>query len=166
VIAAAWGYLRGRATLPVRVISSTPKEFIRSRNFPTLLSLPVISMVRRFGLHVHDLGAENVRDLHHLGARLGIHAIDLHEDQFAVHVFALAEILHLEHVRQLVELLDDLFERGVVAVRDDGHARMAGSCVGRDIERVNVVAAPAEKPGHAREHAELVFHQEQKWYVA
>ena len=30
---------------------------------------------------------------------------------------------------------------------------------GGDVERVNVVAAAAEKAGHAREHAELVFHQ-------
>jgi len=84
---------------------------------------------------------------------------DLHEHQLAVHIFALAEILHLEHVRQLVELLDDLFQRGVVAGRDDGHARRGRVVRGRDVERVNVVAAPAEQPGHPREHAELVLNQ-------
>src|SRR5213594_4104814 len=45
----ALDYLRGRATLPVRVSSSTPKVFISSRNFSTLLSLPVTSMERLFG---------------------------------------------------------------------------------------------------------------------
>ena len=89
--------LPGIATLPVRVKSITPKVFIRSMNFSTLLSLPVISMVA-LGLHIHDLRAEDVGDLHHLGARFGIHA-DLDQHQFAVHVFAFAEILHLEHVR-------------------------------------------------------------------
>src|SRR5207253_1072312 len=39
-------HLRGRATLPVRVSSMIPKDFINSRNFSTLLSFPVISMVR------------------------------------------------------------------------------------------------------------------------
>ena len=76
----------------MRVSSVTPKEFIRSTNLSTLLSLPVTSMVRRLGLDIHDFGAENVSDLHDLRARLGIHR-HLDQHQFAVHVFALAKIL-------------------------------------------------------------------------
>ena len=45
----------------------------------------------------------------------------------------------------------------LVAGGDDGHARKAGIVRRPDVERVNVVAAPAEQPGHAREHAELVL---------
>ena len=143
--------LSGNATLPVRVISITPNVFIRSRNFSTLLSAPVISMVRLLGC-TSTILARKMSVICITSARdLGIHR-HLHQHQFAVHVFALAEILHLDDVRQLVELLDDLFQRGLVAVRDDGHARdVFGSCVGRDVERVNVVAASAEQAGHARE---------------
>ena len=112
----------------------------------------------RFRLHVHDFGAENVRDLHHLGACLGVHR-HLDQHQLAVHVFALVEILHLDDIRQLVELLDDLLQRGLVAVGDDGHARRLGVLRRADVEGVNVVAAAAEQPGHAREHAELVLDQ-------
>ncbi len=68
-------------------------------------------------------------------------------------------MLHLDGVRQLVELLDDLFQRGIVAVRDDGHARQLRVVRRADVERVNVVAATAEKAGHPREHAELVLDQ-------
>jgi hypothetical protein len=113
---------------------------------------------QRFGLHVHDFGAENIRDLHHLGARLGIHA-NLHEHEFAVHIFFVAKVLHLDHVRQFVELLDDLVERGVIARGDDGHARKFRVVRRADVERINVIAAAAEQSGHAREHAELVLNQ-------
>jgi len=52
-----------------------------------------------------------------------------------------------------------VLDGAVVATSDDRHA--AGFRVmGRpDIERVDIVAAPAEKAGHTREHAELVFHE-------
>src|ERR1043166_2630549 len=110
------------------------------------------------GLHVHDFGAENVRDLHHLGPRPGIHG-NLYEHQFAVHVFAFVKILHFDRVGQLLELLDDLLDRRVIAARDDGHARSGRVLGGRDVERINVVTAPAEQARHAREHAELVFHE-------
>jgi hypothetical protein len=48
------------------------------------------------------------------------------------------------HVRQLVELLDDLLNCRFVTVGDNGHARKLGILGRADIERVNVVAASAE----------------------
>ena len=65
----------------------------------------------------------------------------------------------LQHVHQLVELLDDLLDGRVVAARDDRHAAGVGVVGGADVESVDVVAAPAEQSGDAREHAEFIFHQ-------
>ena len=49
-------------------------------------------------------------------------ALHAQEHEFAIHVFVVAEILHVDDVDQLVELLDDLLEHLVVAADDDGHA--------------------------------------------
>ena len=81
------------------------------------------------------------------------------QNQFAVNELILPEIHDLEDVDQLVELFDNLIQGGVVAAGDDGHARGGGLLGGGDVERVDVVAAAAEKPGNAREHAEFVLHQ-------
>ena len=88
-----------------------------------------------------------------------VNAAELTTAQFAIHVFALAEILHLDGVGQFIELLDDLLQRRVVAARDDGHARRLGVLRRADIERVNVVTTPAEQARHTRQHAELVLHE-------
>ena len=111
------------------------------------------------GLNVHDFGAENVGDLHDFGAGFGIHG-DSDEDQFAVHVFALAEIVQLEDVDEFVQLLDDLIQSGFVAMGDDGHAGGGGFLSGGDVEGFDVVAASAEEAGDAGEDAELVFDQD------
>src|SRR5207247_3832598 len=108
-------------------------------------------------LHIHDLGSENICNLHDFSARFRVHR-NFDQYQLAVHIFALAEINHLQHVHQLVELLDDLFQRRVVTARHDGHARRAGVLRRRDVERVDVVTASAEQSGDAREETELVFH--------
>ncbi len=151
-------HLRARATLPVRVSSSTPKVSIKRQKLVHLAFVAGDFDGQALGLHIDDFGAENIGHLHDLGARLGIdrHA---HEHQLAVDEFRLAEVMHFEHVDQLVELLDDLVQGGVVAAGDDGHAGGVGVLGRGDVERVNVVAAAAKEAGHAREHAELVFHQ-------
>ena len=69
------------------------------------------------------------------------------------------EIVHLDDIDQLVELLDDLVQRGVIAAGDDRHARGVGILRRPDVQRVDIIAAAAEKPGHAGEHAEFIFHQ-------
>jgi mannose-6-phosphate isomerase-like protein (cupin superfamily) len=109
--------------------------------------------------HINDFGAKNVRDLHDLGASLRIHGhFDQH--QLAVHIFALAKILDLHDIGELVQLLYDLLERCIVTAGDNGHA--GGSRISRrgHIERVNVVAPPTEKAGDPGEHPEFVFYQD------
>ena len=111
------------------------------------------------GLHIDNFGAKNVGDLHHFRAGFGIDG-DFDEDEFAIDVFAFAKVLDLEHVDQLVELLDDLLEGRVVAARDDGHAGGVRVVSGADVESIDIVAATAEQSGDAREHAEFVLHQD------
>src|SRR6185369_17054359 len=94
-------------------------------------------------LHIHDLGPENIGDLHDFGARLRID-LDLDQRKFAIHIFAVPEINHLEHVHQFVELLDDLLQGRVVPTRDNGHTGGAGVLRRSNVERVDVVAPTAE----------------------
>src|SRR5471032_206113 len=69
-------------------------------------------------LHVDDLGAEDVANLHHLGAGLRVD-LDLEQDQFTVNIFAFMKILHLDHINELVELARDLIEHTVITHDDD-----------------------------------------------
>src|SRR5882762_4900915 len=64
------------------------------------------------GLHIDDLRAKDVANLHHLGAGLRID-LDLEQDQFAIDELAFVEILHFDDVDQLVELAGDLIEDAV-----------------------------------------------------
>src|SRR5215210_4142515 len=75
-------------------------------------------------LHVDDLCAENVANLHHLRARLRVH-FHPHHHQLAVHAVTLAEISNVDHIHQFVELLHHLIDHAVSASHDDGHARHA-----------------------------------------
>src|SRR5205823_4425108 len=101
---------------------------------------------------------ENVRDLHHLGAGFGIHR-HLHHHQFTVDILVGAKVLNFQNVHQLFELLDDLFQRRIIAAGDDGHAGGVGILGGAYIQGVNIIATASEQAGHAREHTEFVFHE-------
>ena len=68
-----------------------------------------------------------------------------------------AEVLHVDDVRQFVELLDDLFQRCVVAAGGNRHARGLGVLRRPDVERVDVIAAATEKASDPREDPELVL---------
>ena len=70
------------------------------------------------------------------------------------------EILHLDHVDELVELARDLVQDAVVAHDHEGHARGVGTMGGADVERLDVESAPAEQTGDARQNAETVFDQD------
>ena len=109
---------------------------------------------------VHDLAAEDLHDAQHLGPGLGQRR-NLEHRQLPPHEVRLADVvLDGHHVDQLVELLGDLLDGLVVAVGDQGDARDLGIQGGRDVQTVDVVAAAAEHADHARQHAELVAHQD------
>ena len=89
--------LRARATRPVRVSSVMPNLPMSMRNLSIFDSLPVTSMASTFVLHVDDLRAEDVADLHDLGAVRGVH-VHAHEHELALDHFVVAEVLDLDDV--------------------------------------------------------------------
>src|SRR4029077_17908708 len=113
----------------------------------------------RFRLHVNDLGAKNIADLHHFraGFRGGRHA---EENEFSVHILFVTELLHVDHVDKFFELFGDLLEHLVVAADDDCHAGGGGVKSGADVKRVDIEPAPAEHSGDAGENPELVFNED------
>ena len=151
--------MRGSATFPVRVSSLIPKRSMSMRNFVHLAVGAGHFDGERFRLHVDDLGAEDIADLHHLGAsfRSCRHA---QENEFAVHVLLVAEILHVDHVDEFFELFDDLLEHLVVAANDDRHAGGRGVEGWADVQSIDIEAAAAEHSGDAGENPELVFDED------
>src|SRR5690606_32538146 len=97
---------------------------------------------------VDDLRAEDVADLHDLGAG-GAGGLDLHEHELADDGLALLEVHHIDHVDELAELLDAEVERGVVALGHHGDAREGGIVGGGHVERVDVEAAAGKHAGDA-----------------
>lgn len=85
-----------------------------------------------FRLHIDDLGTENIANLHDVAAclRVGVHT---QEDEFAVHVLFVAEILHADDIDQLLELFGDLLEHLIVTADLNGHARSGGIEGGADV---------------------------------
>ncbi len=83
-------------------------------------------------------------------------------DQIVKQLNKLVNVINVhdfQDIGQLVKLLNDLVESGIVAASNDGHAGDGGVLRGRDVERVNVVTPAAEQPCHAGECAEFVLHQ-------
>jgi hypothetical protein len=72
----------------------------------------------------------------------------------------LAQVVDLDDVDELVELLHDLLDDEGVAAHHQGHARHRGVEGLPHGQALDVVAARREQPGHAREHAELVLHED------
>src|SRR3954452_3912421 len=68
--------------------------------------------------HVDHLAAEDVRELHHLAARLAVGG-DLEQRELARHRLLRLEVADLDHVDELVELLRDLVDRVQRAVQRD-----------------------------------------------
>ena len=61
--------------------------------------------------HVHGLAAEDLGELHHLGAGVAVLARDLEQRQLAGHRLLGLEVADLDHVDELVQLLRHLVDR-------------------------------------------------------
>jgi hypothetical protein len=98
--------------------------------------------------HVDHLRPEDVADAQDLRPvrRLGVH---LQQEHLALHVILAGEVRDLDHVDQLVQLLDHLLDDEGVAPHDEGHPRHRGIERLPDGETLDVVAAGREEPGHA-----------------
>src|SRR6185312_7643686 len=110
---------------------------------------------------VEDAPAEDVGGALDLLAVLAAGA-HLHEHELALDVLALGEVDHLHHVHELVQLLGDLLDDLVGSHGHDRHARHGRILGGRHGERLDVVAARGEEPGHARERPGLVLDEDRK----
>src|SRR5512136_1682255 len=112
--------------------------------------------------HVHDLGTEDVRYLHHLGPTgpgLGRH---LDERELPVHRFHLGDVRDLDHVDQFVQLLDDLLHLGVVADDDDGDPAHVRLLAGTDGEALDVEPPAGEEARDPGEDPRPVQHEDRE----
>ncbi len=111
---------------------------------------------------VDDVGAEDGRDLHHAGPGLARLGRDLDQGELALDPFAPGQVRDLDHVDQLVELLDHLLDLAVVAA-DDERDPARPLLLGRtDREGLDVEAPAAEEARDPREDAGLVLDQDRE----
>jgi hypothetical protein len=78
------------------------------------------------------MAAENVGQPLHLGPLLAA-GLGLDQHQLALDGVGLAQIDQLDHIDQLVELLDDLLDDLLAAVGDQSQPRQVGSSVGATV---------------------------------
>ncbi len=79
------------------------------------------------------------------------------QQQLALHRIAGSQLGDLDHVDQLVELLDDLLERGRLDVDDHGDPTEPLVVGGGHRQRHDVEPATGEQPRHPGEHTRLVL---------
>ena len=77
--------------------------------------------------------------------------------QLSPHCLALYEVLDVNNVDELVELLNALVKRLVVALERGGNSRTSLDVSGPDVEGVYIESASTKKPGNASENAELIL---------
>ena len=111
---------------------------------------------QRFRIHVHHAHAEQTHDLEHVGTD-GLVGGHLDEHQLALHSGLRIEVHDLQHVQQLVELLDNLLERHLLHFGGDGDAGDVRTLGGGDGQRVDVERAAGEQAGDTRQHARTVL---------
>ena len=109
-----------------------------------------------FGAGIDHASAEDLGFLEDGGAAL-LRGADAQQHEFADDGGAFGEVVGLQHVDQLVHLLDDLGALEGIDVDHDGHAGEFGVQRAGDREALNVVAALGEQAGDAHEGAGLVF---------
>src|SRR5690606_18606553 len=80
----------------------------------------------------------------------------LDEHQLAADVGGARVVDERDDVDELLELLGDLLDGGVLPRDDERRAREAGAFGLGDRERLDVVAPPGEEAGHAKQDARLV----------
>src|SRR5215469_12410854 len=99
---------------------------------------------------------------HHLSAHgVGVCGVDaqLQQHEFPLQMLAAGHVQHVHHVHELVQLVGDLLNDEVRALRDQRQARDGGIVGGGNRERFDVVAARGEQTRDAREGARLVLQQ-------
>ena len=151
--------MRGERDLPGAGKFLDPKRSIRCRNFVILLSVPVTSMAS-VSACTSIILARKISQICITSERVFRSCGYPQENEFAVHIFFVAEILHIDHVDEFFELLHDLLEHLVVAAHDDRHAGSGGVEGGTNVKGIDIEAASAEHSGNAGEDPELVLNED------
>ena len=110
---------------------------------------------------IHHAPAEDLGLLQHRGAGFLRHA-DAHQHQFAHHRGRFGQVGGLQHVEQLVHLLDHLLAQGGIHVHRDGHAGELRIERARDRQTLDIVAPLAEQAGDAHQGARFIFERATK----
>ena len=108
---------------------------------------------------VKNSAAENVNHALHLIAIFACRS-HLHQHQFTLDVIAVGQVNHLHHFDQFVQLLGDLLNHVIRAVRDNGHAAHRRVLSRGDRERIDVVGASCEQADHAGQCAGFVLKED------
>jgi hypothetical protein len=143
------------ATFPVRTSSWIPKGRKQLDDGLDLGLLPRHLERIGVGRDVHDLGAKDVADPQDFRARPRL-GIDLDEQHLALDVVLLAEVRHLDHVDELVELLDDLLHDEGIALDHERHPRDGGSSVS-PTDRLSILYPRAENSPATRDSTPNLF---------
>ena len=110
---------------------------------------------------IGDACAEDLGERHQLGA-LARRRCDLEQRELALDRLAGRELLHAQHVHELVHLLLDLLERVMLAVDAQRDARDLVPLGRTDGEALDVEAAPREHARDAHERTRLVLDEDRQ----
>src|SRR5260370_32944861 len=111
-----------------------------------------------FDAGIDHASAEDLGFLQNGGATL-LRGANAHQDELPDDGGASGAVVGLQHVDELVHLLDDLGALEGIDVDDDGHAGELGVERASDGETFNVVAALGEQAGDTHQGTGLVFEQ-------
>lgn len=109
-------------------------------------------------MDIHDFATEDVGNLHDLSP-IFARVAHLNQDQLAVDRFPFAIIHDFDDVVEFIELFDDLFESGFVAVGDNGHAGQFRLMGWGHVEAVDIVSTATEETGNPCEDSEFVLNK-------
>ena len=118
------------------------------------------------GVDVDDRGVGRTDHVEQRGPVVDV-GRDRGEQQLALDGVVGRDVADIDHVDELVELAEDLLERGRLGVDDDGYPAESLVRLGRgDRQGVDVEPPAGEEPGDAREHTGLVLDEHREDVVA
>ncbi len=115
------------------------------------------------GSHIHNAGTENIHEVIDFGAPLGAD-LDFDQCQVAGHRRLMGDVLHVDHIDELVQIGLDLVRVHVAVgtIDHNGHARDIGVFRPPHRQRFNIEVTTAEQGSHPVENTGFIFNQGDK----